>query len=218
VTGRFLNVGGSAVSLGGGSAPVIEFISEQHVNGIGVHSYSSITGLQAGDLMVLFSMGAYRVDVPPTGWSLLADAGEGSFTITANASAKFATSSSETVDATFATSNFGNFSTLIVLRGPSAVWGRSAETFGGTVNSSALTFPTRSTGAAESAAAEALMFLTSASTGVTFTPSPASTATLLSGTFANNRPAYVYRLPYAATYSATPSTSMHKAGVVVHLG
>jgi hypothetical protein len=231
MTGRFLNVAGEAVQIGGGGdeSPVtVTLVSEAHLNQSGLHSYSSISGLQAGDMMILFTGGPYRMTAV-SGWATLGDAGPGNTALAVSAFAKVATSSSESVAAGFSSSSADNFSSLVVLRGPVRAWRFSIQTYGSANNTTALTFPSNDAfGVATSGFAgqadeypsvsEALMFVLGANAGITFTPSPAATSTVFSLATNGTRTAHLFRVPSSASYSATPSATSFKGGVVVHLG
>jgi hypothetical protein len=229
MTGRFLNVAGEAVQIGGGGdeSPVtVTLVSEAHLNQAGTHTYSSISGLQAGDMMILFTGGPYRATAV-SGWATLADAGAGGSAITVSVFAKVATSSSESVTATFTASSADNFSSMVVMRGPVCSWRFSVQTYAAINDTTPLTFPSidvfaPTSGFAGTAAypsvSEALMFVLGATAGRTYTPSPAATSTVFTLATNGNRTARLFRVPSSASYSATPSATDYRAGAVVHLG
>jgi hypothetical protein len=220
---RYINVSGEAVQIGGGTppAPTITLVSETHLNQTGAHAYSSITGLQAGDLMVLFTSGAYRV-TSLSGWTLIADAGAGGTAVTVSVLAKFATSSSESLSASFTNSDSGNFSSLMVFRGPAYIQYRAAQSFSIVNDTAPLTFPGLTAvtlGTVPGASAgEALVLVAGAVAGASFTVSPPPTSTILTLATAGNRNQHLYRTPLSGSYSATPAAATYKAGAVVHLG
>jgi hypothetical protein len=217
VTGRFLNVGGSPVSLGD-SGPTITTVSETHLNQTNPHAYSSISGLQTGDLMLLVATGPYRISTAPAGWFILTEGGTGGSAMTVSVLGKFATSSADSVSASFTTSNASNWSSLVVLRGVSFAVGRSVQA--NISSTTALTFPALAFGAPGGGvvltAAEAFMVVTGVAT---YTVSPTPTSTIVNAlSTAGGRGQNIWRVPFSASYSATPSASDLKAGAVVHLG
>lgn len=205
--------------------PPITFISEQHIDSAtNPHVYASLTGLQVGDLMLLFTSGAFRVATPPTGWTLLGDAGSGGSAMTASVFAKFATSASESVSASFTSGNSANTSSIIVLRGPLRAWIRAVQTNNATQTSTPMAFADITPSVAGTgyvgtfplgSAVKALVFLNTANAGATFSVVPVPEATHLA--YTGIRSNYIYRTLPASSYVATPSGTIYQSGAVVHI-
>ncbi len=219
---RFLKVGGSPVAIGGDpTTPPIIIVSETHLNQAGTHTHS-ISGLQAGDLMLAITAGPYRVATPPAGWTMIADTGTGAFAMSETAMAAFAEGPTASVTFTFAASNAANFTSIIVFRNAVYAMARAAQTYSAVNSTAVLNFPVLPpTGpgvSGHSAPTLALVCVSGATSGITYTISPTPTEVLLDYDGVDGRQHFFYLVPPSSSYSATPSASDYKAGLVIHLG
>lgn len=207
--------------------PIIFMVAQNISTGAATHTHSAIPGLQAGDLMVVFTTGAFRVTTVPVGWTAMGDTGAGGSAMAASAFAKFAASSAESVTLSWPSTNAANASMLVVYRGATRAWQRSAQTNSAVQTSAPMTFPTDTTPVAAGSgqvgpfplgtAVKALMLTHTANAGMTFTPVPTPFQKIDDYTTPTPRSNYIFELPYATSYSATPSATGYQAGLVVHM-
>lgn len=196
----------------------IEFVSEQHINGINsAQTYASIANVQEGDLMLAFTSGAYRVTTPPAGWNLLGDTGFGGAAMANSVLSRVATSSAESVSFAFASSDSANFTSVVVFRNVERWWLRGIETFSASQGTAPLTFPVGAN-PQQSDALVAVMFVHNASNGFTWAIAPSPTAELLNFPGANNRNHWIWTVPPNGIMTATPSGNSYRAGSVIYLG
>jgi hypothetical protein len=218
MTGRFLNVAGEAVSIGGGeggpTGPRI-FHSNMISATFPVHKLPS--DLEDGDVILLFSIGAYRITSTTPSMTSLYDGGTGGLSMTSSLHALTVSGTPPTqIAGTFSGSDGGNTSFLVVIRGASNV----GNVAGATPSGSSATALSITAGSSIASPTLGLLLFGTANASAELTVSPTAVKVLpLQVTAGSNRHLNVYQFqnPTAGgVVTATPSGSCFKSGAVVH--
>jgi hypothetical protein len=218
MTGRFLNVAGEAVSIGGGeggpTGPRIVHSNMISGTSFPVHKLPS---LEDGDVILLFSIGAYRITSTTPSMTSLYDGGTGGLSMTSSLYALTVSGTPPTqIAGTFSGNDAGNTSFVMVIRGASSV-GNAA---GATPSGSSTTALSITAGSSIASPTLGLLLFGTANASAELTVSPTAVKVLpLQVTNSSGRHLNVYEFssPTAGgVVTATPAGSCFKSGAVVH--